>query len=142
MMDSTPPVLDLFGIEDQVLRMCIKVRLSISPLNLVLKAKEKILQEKILQKKMRDESLLSTQVGFHHHLSEDQESKAGGTYFHSSGFTLGLCSAAGPGRTFSKAMDKAAYPEIWSRNSQVNAELSSKPENTRPLVSASMEVWI
>lgn len=112
MMDSTPSVLDLFGIEDQVLRMCIKVRLSISPLNLVLKAKEKILQEKILQKKMRHESLLSTQAGFHHHLSEDQESKTHGTYVQSSGFTLGLCSAAGPGRTVSKAMAKAAYPEI------------------------------
>ena len=60
MMDNTPSVLDLLGIEEQDLWTCIKERLSISPLNLVLKAKEKI--------KMRDESLLSAQAGFYYHL--------------------------------------------------------------------------
>lgn len=56
MMNNTLSVLDLLGIEEQDLWTCIKERLSISPLNLVLKAKEKI--------KMRDESLLSV----HYHV--------------------------------------------------------------------------
>lgn len=63
MTNKTPLVLDLLGIEEQDLQISIKERLSISILNVVLKAKEKI-----LQKKMRDETLLSMWVGFHHHL--------------------------------------------------------------------------
>jgi len=43
MMDNIPSVLDLLGIEEHELQVCINQRLSISPLNLVLKAKEKIL---------------------------------------------------------------------------------------------------
>lgn len=53
MTNKTPLVWDLLGIEED-LQISIKERLSISILNVVLKAKEKI-----LQKKMRDETLLS-----------------------------------------------------------------------------------
>lgn len=50
-MANTLSVLDLLGIDEHDLQVCIKHRLSISSLNIVLKAKEKI-----LQKEMRDES--------------------------------------------------------------------------------------
>ena len=63
MMDNTPSALDFLGIEEQDLRACIKRRLSISSLNLVLKAKEKI-----LKKKTKGESRLSMRAGFHRHL--------------------------------------------------------------------------
>lgn len=62
MMDNTLSVLDLLGIEEHDLCVCIKQRLSISPLNLVLKA-----EEKILQKEMRDESQLPMWAVLHHH---------------------------------------------------------------------------
>lgn len=87
MTNNTASVLDLLGIEEQDLQMSIKERLSISALNVVLKAKEKT-----LQKKMRDEFLLSmsswwvfTIICFSLVLvlSEDQESKAGGIKFTS-----------------------------------------------------------
>lgn len=61
--DNTASVLDLLGIEEQDLQMSIKQRLGISALNVVLNAKEKV-----LQKGMREESLLSMWVGFHHYL--------------------------------------------------------------------------
>lgn len=63
MIDNAPTALNLLGTEQQDVWTCIKERLSVSPLNGVPKA-----EEKILQKKMSEDSLLCTQAGFHHHL--------------------------------------------------------------------------
>lgn len=133
-MANTLPVLDLFGIDKHDLQVHIKQRLSISSLNLILKA-----EKKIPQKEMRDESQLPMWAVFHHHHlssvlvpSEGQEGK-----------TWTPCGA--PQWSFAMepiiwAVAKKTYPEIWRKSSQVHTKLSSNPENTWPFVTAPREV--